>query len=220
MAAAQRKPNYVSVPNGGSTVLRRVIRRETAFICGICRSQYPDSGEANSCLESCWKDILQGSLVVWRQRGIARHPGCKLCKREYQTAAQAQECGDACKSKFVVTLYSVDGGTPPRPIPRRKRLQAAAVAPPVHVLLLDETPATPEAKAAAVEAPPANAAETSSPASVAATTADPPDAPEAPQKKPKDHTKKFFRDGARYVCNECQAKFFTKSEVEKCWDAH
>ena len=45
-------------------------------------------------------------------------------------------------------------------------------------------------------------------------------APEKAAKKPRDNTKKFFRDGARYVCADCQAKYFTKSEVEKCWDSH
>jgi hypothetical protein len=32
--------------------------------------------------------------------------------------------------------------------------------------------------------------------------------------------KKFFRDGARYVCSICKNKFFTKVEVEKCHDSH
>jgi hypothetical protein len=45
-------------------------------------------------------------------------------------------------------------------------------------------------------------------------------AAEKAAKKPRDNTKKFFRDGARYVCADCQAKYFTKSEVEKCWDSH
>ncbi len=39
-------------------------------------------------------------------------------------------------------------------------------------------------------------------------------------KKAGGSDKKYFRDGARYVCNKCKAKFFTKDEVEKCHDAH
>lgn len=32
--------------------------------------------------------------------------------------------------------------------------------------------------------------------------------------------KKFFRDGAKYVCAKCKQKYFTKIEVEKCFDSH
>ena len=31
---------------------------------------------------------------------------------------------------------------------------------------------------------------------------------------------KFYRDGARYVCRSCKGTFFTKSEVEGCFDKH
>ena len=30
----------------------------------------------------------------------------------------------------------------------------------------------------------------------------------------------FYRDGARYVCNGCQAKYFTRGEVEACFAKH
>jgi hypothetical protein len=31
---------------------------------------------------------------------------------------------------------------------------------------------------------------------------------------------KFKRDGARYVCVKCKAKYFTREDVEKCFDGH
>ncbi|MCX6130889.1 MAG: hypothetical protein NTX25_17755, partial [Proteobacteria bacterium] len=31
---------------------------------------------------------------------------------------------------------------------------------------------------------------------------------------------KFFRDGAKYVCKSCKAKFFTRPEVIACFDKH
>ena len=31
---------------------------------------------------------------------------------------------------------------------------------------------------------------------------------------------KYKRDGAKYVCANCKAKFFSKSDVEACFDAH
>ncbi len=30
--------------------------------------------------------------------------------------------------------------------------------------------------------------------------------------------KKFFRDGAKYVCKKCKKKYFTRAEVEHCYD--
>ena len=32
--------------------------------------------------------------------------------------------------------------------------------------------------------------------------------------------KKYFRDGAKYVCGQCKKKFFTKEDVENCYDSH
>jgi hypothetical protein len=31
---------------------------------------------------------------------------------------------------------------------------------------------------------------------------------------------KYKRDGAKYVCVKCKAKFFSKGEVEACYDKH
>lgn len=39
-------------------------------------------------------------------------------------------------------------------------------------------------------------------------------------KPEKDPSPKYKRDGSKYVCPKCKAKFFTKEEVEKCFDSH
>lgn len=36
--------------------------------------------------------------------------------------------------------------------------------------------------------------------------------------KVKSH--KFKREGAKYMCTKCKEKYFSKDEVEKCFDAH
>lgn len=33
-------------------------------------------------------------------------------------------------------------------------------------------------------------------------------------------SEKYRRDGAKYVCTKCKAKFFSKEDVIKCYDAH
>jgi hypothetical protein len=39
-------------------------------------------------------------------------------------------------------------------------------------------------------------------------------------KDEKEKSVKFKRDGAKYVCTKCKAKYFTKDDVEKCFDSH
>ena len=38
--------------------------------------------------------------------------------------------------------------------------------------------------------------------------------------KEKVKSDKYRRDGAKYVCKKCKAKFFAKEDVEKCYDSH
>lgn len=33
-------------------------------------------------------------------------------------------------------------------------------------------------------------------------------------------TEKYLRDGAKYVCRKCKQKYFTRVEVEACYDSH
>jgi hypothetical protein len=40
---------------------------------------------------------------------------------------------------------------------------------------------------------------------------------------PKDEkikSDKYTRDGAKYICKKCKGKFFSKDDVEKCFDGH
>lgn len=39
-------------------------------------------------------------------------------------------------------------------------------------------------------------------------------------KDEKNPSAKYKRDGAKYVCAICKAKYFTKGEAEKCYDSH
>ena len=35
-----------------------------------------------------------------------------------------------------------------------------------------------------------------------------------------EKNEKFSRDGAKYVCRKCKKKYFTRVEVETCYDSH
>lgn len=39
-------------------------------------------------------------------------------------------------------------------------------------------------------------------------------------KKERNPSEKYIRDGAKYVCTKCKTKYFSKDEVEKCYDSH
>ena len=39
-------------------------------------------------------------------------------------------------------------------------------------------------------------------------------------KNEREKSEKYKRDGAKYICNKCKNKFFTKAEVEECYDSH
>ena len=39
-------------------------------------------------------------------------------------------------------------------------------------------------------------------------------------KNEKIKSDKYKREGAKYVCTKCKAKFFSKEDVEKCHDSH
>jgi len=61
-------------------------------------------------------------------------------------------------------------------------------------------------------------------AAVAATSATPGPASAAPApsaaKEPKAAAEPYSRNGAQYVCNGCQKKYFTKDEVVSCFESH
>jgi hypothetical protein len=39
-------------------------------------------------------------------------------------------------------------------------------------------------------------------------------------KNEKVKSEKYVREGAKYLCTKCKAKYFSKDEVEKCYDSH
>lgn len=39
-------------------------------------------------------------------------------------------------------------------------------------------------------------------------------------KDEKSKSAKYKREGAKYVCTKCKAKYFTKMEAENCYDSH
>jgi len=219
-----------------------VIRNGLEFICGVCRNSYDNPAQANACLRRCWTAhtaIPVAPIASKTDSTSVSRWRCRACHRDYASMEAAQRCAVDCCSHLKMSFYSYATNDPSALVapvfvlpPRRK--QTAVAVPSGHSGLKRKSAAQATSDShAPASANPASNATTAPPASEASlattgtesTTASPP-APEATEgaatapRKPKDRTKKFFRDGARYVCNECNAKFFTKNEVEACWEQH
>ena len=90
----------------GYTAMRRVVRRGSEFICGVCRSSHAGPSHANDCLRSCWsrytatpvESLKKKSSILWR---------CRCCHREYSVQEQAGKCALECSGQLKMSYYSL-----------------------------------------------------------------------------------------------------------------
>lgn len=197
--------------------IRRVVRRGRLYICGICRRHFDDLHEAQSCVAQCWSDVLSLDPVIVKLRGPLTAFRCRFCARDFATRGLARQCAVDCRDRRVALealereLDELDGDKPPRrPRPRPVKLQG--VKPPPRPAVKAKAPVAAEAAL-----PNPIAADATAPAAAAPVQSDAAPEGKEKKKKPKDM---FYRDGARYVCQVCHAKYFTKDEVVKCFEAH
>ncbi len=246
-------------PRGATVPIKRVIRRDGLFVCGVCRKAYQREAEADHCLVTCLSHWLKTAPPINEVTdGTATQFRCGFCKRVYTRRTDAQACADACRTQTQKSVADE------RRVGHQRAPTAAAVAAPVkakapkfgrehmHKFLRDgrklicrkcgkEHPtletviacfdahvAPPKAVKAPRPEPMAQAPRASRPVAVAsppvlAAVASLAPAPAAaPEKAPKaaDDAHKFRRDGARYICRNCSAKYFTRGDVVACHDAH
>jgi hypothetical protein len=219
----------------GSFMMRRVFRQENRYYCGICRTFHDSVEAANRCLESCWKAVLTRApwTTVKRVGKIAF--ACIYCQRTFPTAQQATTCAEECASRMTITSldgrdlspdkikhvfhkqntkptvnfpFKIGGQHPVQEVvPEPQATSINQVAAPQ--ISLDAATAkatkTATAKDAATQNTPAKSAQPE---------------PPPPDKTPVDPSKKFEREGAKYVCIVCHKKFFERVAAEKCFDGH
>ena len=194
-----------------------------SFICGICRTEHESPHSANTCLVSCWHNVKTQDPIRPVRR-IGRYEfACVYCLRSYQTPVLARQCAFECVAELQITSFSGEDLSDKRP--RRtwtKPARPAAVLPFARVNSLEseeeskedeKTESVPEAKGAPTDAP----SESAKKAAASAVSAESDD---SASKEPRDHTKKFTRAGAKYVCEICKEKYFSKEEVIRCFDGH
>lgn len=199
MGAARHAPPPIPVA--------RVLKQGSLFVCGICRKPHMTKEQGNACVNNCFANFTSGELVQVTKQWGRDSFRCKLCTRTYAQLAPAQTCAADCKARMQQKLppmprVTAGGGFAPQPdAPARKPIVRAVAA----------------AKPKAPAPRPTVVADAGPQMADAAPT---PEAAPAPKRPPRDRTKKFHRDGARYVCQECGERFFTKVEVEACFDKH
>lgn len=265
--------------------IRRVIRRGSIYICGLCRTSHAQESRAQACIQGCWAGLLALDPVIVKARMVGVAFRCRFCARDYAKRQDAAVCAEDCK-KHQLRLHEAEQSlteqvddAPARravkPAAKLKAVLAAAPAPQAKSHSKAKSaaaapePALPNPISADVtsvstESGPSDSASASaSAAASAAGSASKAAAKESEmlhgigsgaysKKKEEEvvhgvgtgsYSKKsegdedrgksidsgrkklktseaFFRDGARYVCNGCQAKFFTRGEVEACFAGH
>lgn len=213
----------------GSMLVRRIVRLGPKFVCGICRTHHSEVHKANTCLYTCWCSIKSHApFTAVRKRNLIQY-ACIYCLRSYQTPSHACDCAFDCSKDVDITEYSISSGgnrrpkvvSPPvikqteidtKPVVVAKQVAPATVVGIAKTATIVAKPAVPETVAQPIPTiglPPA--AETG-----AETGAE----DDKKKLRKAGRTKKFNRAGAKYVCEVCLEKYFTKSEVEKCFEAH
>jgi hypothetical protein len=230
--------------NAGS--IRRVVRRGSIFICGLCRDQYDSEELAFECLNECWQEFLSLSPVIARLKKLRRVYRCRFCARDYSQFQMATSCARDCrvkqKAQHETDLQLVDLSALPQRKPRVAKPKAilTMVQPARRIKPKDfEDEQVPSPKAGDGESHKTIEAD-----AVAASGLEVPgveSAGEAAKKKrslrgPKTDgeaapveevesrlprsSEKFYRDNAKYACSSCNKRFFTRGEVEQCFDSH
>lgn len=220
MTAANVRPFRMT----GSMLVRRIVRVGPKFICGICRTHHKEPQKANNCLYNCWHDVKSVSPIipVRRVTNLIQF-ACIYCLRSYDHQHHATTCAADCFKTMKLTYYNgapiPDGrlkrnwGPQPAPAPIAKQVAPAPVAKiiPTPIPVVNPPPVVVKAPEPVAVSP---QPETQATAPLESTAGG------ANVKRKNGRTKKFERAGAKYVCEVCQEKYFTKSEVEACFEGH
>ncbi len=217
--------------------IKRVIRKNGQFICGICQDEYPQLNHAMDCLHECWNHFQTLVPVVMRRSYVRWMYRCRYCARDYGSFGEATSCSSQCRTGLSQNFdkeWSLFDYTPPQrkkfvPKARPKMAFLAATRPSTQsgasearekeITEPDESGPQSNEPIGPIHADATPLGELSTPALAPSTEDSQKSEDKEPkQKKEKDHG--FYRDGARYVCDICNAKYFTKEDVMTCFKGH
>jgi hypothetical protein len=212
-------------PNRNSPI-KIVYRQGKKFVCGMCRNTYQSAKEAKSCLRDDIERMVNLQPVQVVKRGDEIAYRCSICARDYDNHEQAFSCARECKYELDKkrVLEEKITGIPLKPPDLKKFTKRAPVAISIQQVTklslkrkdLEHKPASIDESVKA----PTQLEELTSAEAKGAEKSAAPQASKKPAAKVINDREKFYREDAKYVCSSCNKKFFTKIEVEQCFDGH
>jgi hypothetical protein len=191
-------------------LIRKVFRQADTYICGLCKTDYKNYGDANSCMNQCWFDIHNFYPVVKRKRAANTWVfRCLFCCRDFTNEIGAYTCakhcvGDRNRSQLREQLLNELPLPPPaRPVSRL-------------MMLARVIPIAPKIEAKGKEKAQLAAPVTTPEVGLAKTEAK--EAFKGLHKSTFD--KPINRKGEKYQCLYCREIHFTKVEAQGCFDHH
>lgn len=211
----------------------KVFKMKGAFLCGICRKSYAAENQAEYCVRGCISHHVspQADTLV---RGLKTRFRCPFCYREYSDKNQASQCLSQCGAVASGAQHTAQVAV------GNVSVVAIQSGPSLTYLDEDESLGMPTTRGG--EEPVSGGMNVSS-ASRQSTGSSKPSfadhddtaAAEGAPEKPQNivvgdgeegviyremNQKPFVRHNASYVCSACRNKFFTKADVEACFEAH
>ncbi|MCX6126956.1 MAG: hypothetical protein NTV34_19705 [Proteobacteria bacterium] len=207
---------------GPSIVVRRVLHQEGQFLCGICRQKHQLNENAASCLRKCWSKLQTGPSILLFRKLRKLEFACIYCLRSYEDQKTAHVCAKDCSTNLKIANPYSDSLSPARQ-PRDWNQPLFTITPQqdasAEVLARTLEALDESSKSTPITAK--NLTQNSLPHVAEAPVPNEPSGdPSKGPRIPKDRTKMFERHGAKYVCVVCKTKFFTKEEVEVCFNQH
>lgn len=213
MASAKSNTNhYIRLPT-----IRKIFRNSGQFVCGLCRRNYDDYGEATECLKTCWDQVCISYPLVPRVSGLGRILfRCRFCSRDYKTEKSGMRCAELCRSHRN-NKHLKELNLPEKPLlnlPRRDFKSGVTKLKVNYVSKINFK--KPEG---------GNGSEgDSEPVDQNESVQDSHDIKPPPREVVKrnkaDFKKQFIRKGAKYCCQYCMIEYYTKMEVQQCFDGH
>lgn len=225
-------------------ILRKVVRVGGDFVCGICREHYDSESEAWSCLQMCWQEVLASDPVVTRPVVGGVQYRCRFCSRDYTAHHEALVCAEACRHKqqhvfeHEKHLAAQNPGLKAkRQFVRRQRLQLVPVSrkrahtpsavddtgssnSPQEIQNMFDVQSSVGNTTTAGAVRPMSSAKPDAPADDPQERGSAEPAPDNGLRRKIDFKDPFYRNGAKYLCRFCNAPYFTKNEVETCFNNH
>lgn len=207
---------------GSLPVVRKIFRQGSEYICALCRRCYTNEPEALQCLNRCWTNTISLPPVVQIFKKSKESFKCRYCSRSYDLEKKALDCANDCLGhrkechRNDIKIYKL-------PVESIEHHQFSLNVQKVKV----ETQHISRFKLRRFEDrdEKPNVTTKNDEAVKESENQSPTESTESSNKVIRRHKDEFVkgpfvRKDAKYECNLCHELYFTKIEVEKCFNEH